>query len=219
MSRAVDMVGKKFEGCVVLERDGTNKDKKATWKCKCHCGNIFVTTGKSIRLGLVKSCGCLKTKTIIEQGKNNKIHGETKTRLYNIWRGMKKRCYLPSDTSYKWYGAKGTKVCGEWLSSYETFRNWALQTGYEEHLTLDRIKNDKGYCPENCRWTDWTTQERNRSNNVIVTFRGDEMTLSEVAEELGESRALISYRYKNNIDFDNPKKKFCKRIRLKGVSV
>lgn len=204
MSRLIDMKGKKFHGCVVIYRAGSNRDGKATWKCRCVCGNVFIATGKDIRNGSTKSCGCLKTKVIVEAGLRNVTHGETKTRLYGIWRGMKKRCYIPSDISYKNYGAKGITVCNEWMGSYEVFRDWAMANGYQEHLTLDRINSAGNYTPENCRWADWVTQARNRTNNVFVNFRGEEMTLSQVAEEVGESKEMIWYRHKHGIDFNLP---------------
>lgn len=206
MARLIEMTGKKFNGCLVLGRKGTNKDKKATWKCECFCGQTFTAVGKDIRNGSTKSCGCLKTKVIVEEGHKRKTHGETKTRLYNIWRGMKKRCYVPNDTSYKHYGAKGIKVCDEWLESYEAFRDWSMKNGYKPHLTLDRINNEKEYSPENCRWENWVTQGRNRTNNVRVKFKGKSMTLSQIAEELGESKEMIWYRHKHGIDFEQSKK-------------
>jgi hypothetical protein len=207
MGSVKNMVGVNFNGCLVIEREGVSKDKKATWKCRCYCGKIFTTSGKTIRSGYVKSCGCLKTKVIVEVGKKNKTHGETKTRLYDIWRGMKKRCHKETDSRYKNYGAKGIKVCDEWFLDYEAFRNWSLENGYSENLTIDRIDNKEGYKPSNCRWVDWKTQARNRTNNVLVMFEGEKVTLSQVAEIVGLSREAIWYRHKKGIDFNLPKKK------------
>lgn len=98
MARLIDMTGKKFNECNVIKRYGSNKDKKATWLCECFCGETFVATGKDIRNGNVKSCGCYRNSILNSQGGKNKTHNETKTRLYNIWRGIKKRCYIPNDT-------------------------------------------------------------------------------------------------------------------------
>ena len=206
MSKAIDMTNETFNGCIVLRRNGTNKDNKATWKCKCFCGNEFIAVGTHIRKDLKKSCGCLKEKTSREQGFRNKTHGETKTRLYNVWRGIKKRCYLPYNKSYKYYGAKGIKMCREWKESYESFRDWANRNGYEEKLTIDRIDYKGDYTPENCRWVDWYTQARNRSNNKRMIYKGENLTKSEVAERIGISRELLQYRIKNGIDIDKPKR-------------
>ena len=206
MGRVKNMAGHEFNGCRVLERSGTNRDKKATWLCKCFCGKEFITTGKTIRQGDVKSCGCLRLSIIKKQGKLNKRHGETKTRLYSIWHGMKKRCSLEGETSYKHYGAKGIRVCEEWRDSFESFRDWSLANGYNDQLTIDRIDSNGDYEPANCRWTDWYGQARNRSNNVKVEYKGKMMTQGEVSELTGLSRQLIYYRTKHGIDYDKPKR-------------
>ena len=88
--------------------------------------------------------------------------GDSHTRLYNIWRGMKQRCYYPSHQSYKHYGGRGITVCDEWLSSFINFHTWALANGYADHLTLDRIDPDGNYCPSNCRWVTWEVQAQNK---------------------------------------------------------
>lgn len=213
MTRVVDMTGERFGECIVIGREGSNKDKKATWKCLCYCGVEFVTTGKSIRLGYAKSCGCFRKMVLSKQGKKNITHNESKSRLYGIWRGMKKRCKNPSDTSYRYYGAKGIEYCGAW-EEYEAFRDWSFINGYQEHLTLDRLDNDKGYYPDNCEWSTWHEQARNRSNNVIVEHGGIKKTLSEVAEDVGESREMIWYRHHNDIPYDEPKRIFVKSADL-----
>ena len=84
-------------------------------------------------------------------------------RLDNIYRGMKQRCYYPKHTAYKRYGGRGITVCEEWKNSSKSFFEWALANGYEEHLTLDRIKNDGNYEPSNCRWITAREQAYNRS--------------------------------------------------------
>lgn len=206
MGKIKDMTGKKFEHCQVIGFSGLSNDNKATWECLCECGGVFVTTGKALRDGSSKSCGCLKTKIILEASRKNRKHGETNNRLYNIWRGIKKRCYIPNDTSYKNYGAKGIKVCDEWLNSYEKFRDWAMSNGYEDNLTIDRIDSEGDYTPENCRWANWKQQGRNRSNNKRIMYKGKRMTFSEVAEKIGISRELLYYRYNHGVKLDEPKR-------------
>lgn len=193
------MIGVIFNGCEVIERVGTNKDKKATWGCLCYCGKKFTATGKSIRQGYIKSCGCYRSKVLSNSGASNKTHGKTGSRLYNIWRGMKKRCYLPTDSSYKNYGAKGITVCEEWSNSFESFMEWAENNGYQDKLTIDRLDNSKGYYPENCRWADYTTQGRNRSNNARMEYKGKILTKTEIAKELGISKNLLHYRITKGI--------------------
>ena len=207
MANFKDMTGYVFNGCEVLEREGSNKDKKATWKCKCYCGNVFVTTGKSIRAKSTISCGCYKNKVLSKQGKKNGTHKETGSKLYYVWHGMKKRCNDKNNKGYKWYGGRGIKICDEWLEDYIAFKNWAVSNGYEEGLTIDRINVDGNYEPDNCRWVDMKTQQRNRRNNVKAYYDGEERTISEIAEMKGESLQLIYYRYKNGVDFDAPKRR------------
>jgi conserved hypothetical protein len=209
MSKFIDMVGFKNDYIEVVSYEGINKDKKALFKCNCICGNVFVTTGKSLRRGDTKSCGCMKLSILRNQYKNIITHGETGSRLYNIWRGIKKRCRLKSNIAYnKYYGSKGIGVCDDWFFSYENFREWSLNNGYKEGLTIDRIDNSKGYSPENCRWTDWETQQNNRRNNKYILFKGEKYTQSRLARKLGMSVQMLAYRLKHNIDLESPKQRW-----------
>ena len=197
--RIKDITNQRFGNLTALKYVGSNKDKKAMWECKCDCGNTYVTTGKSLRLNLTTSCGCMKIQRAIQLGKKNKTHGKTKTRLYNIWHGMKKRCRTESDTNFKYYGGKGISVCDEWVNSFESFEDWSIKNGYSENLTLDRINPEGNYEPDNCRWADWVTQGNNRSNNVFIMFEGEEMTKAEAARKIGISSQLLQYRYDRGI--------------------
>lgn len=95
-------------------------------------------------------------------------HGYNNTRPYEIWENMKQRCYNSKCPMYNYYGGRGITICEEWKNHPEAFVNWAIQNGYSENLTIDRIDNSKGYSPDNCRWVDRKTQSLNRnlqSNN------------------------------------------------------
>ena len=94
---------------------------------------------------------------------------------------MKSRCSDPSSTGYKNYGARGIQVCQDW-NSFQNFKEWALNNGYSENLTLDRIDSNGHYEPSNCRWTDFKTQQNNRTNNHIIEFNGEKKTLQEWSE-------------------------------------
>ena len=168
MQRYDDLTGMVFGRLTVMERDLS--DKKVTrWLCRCECGTIKSICAASLKSGSTVSCGCWSR----ENTRNRSLkHGDTNTRLYSIWRGMKKRCYQTTSYGYKNYGGRGILVCDEWKDSYETFKKWALQNGYREDLTLDRIDNDGHYEPSNCRFSTYLEQENNRRSNRKIAFNG-----------------------------------------------
>lgn len=93
---------------------------------------------------------------------------------------MKQRCTNERSDTYHSYGGRGIHVCDEWLD-FENFRDWAFDSGYEPGLTIDRINNNDGYYPGNCRWADRRTQANNRRTNRFVTYGGDTHTIAEWA--------------------------------------
>ena len=114
--------------------------------------------------------------------------------LYNIWVNMRRRCDSEKCAEYKWYGARGIKVCDEWESNFITFFEWSLRNGWQEGLTIDRIDNDGNYEPSNCRWTTWEVQQNNRRDNNYITFEGRTQTVAQWAREIGINRATIYRR-------------------------
>ena len=122
--------------------------------------------------------------------------GRTKTRLYQIYTSMKDRCYRVKARDYARYGARGIRVCSEWLASFDAFRDWALQNGYADNLTLDRKEVSGPYSPENCRWSTYKEQANNRSNTKRITYEGVTRTASEWAELLGVSVAAVHGHYR-----------------------
>lgn len=202
MGKLIDMTGwKMWEHGVPdskltiigLNEEKTNLKHMAMWECKCSCGSekIVIATRNDLVNGKVRSCGCLKAEN---NRKKWTTHGETKTRLYSIWRGIKNRCYNKSDPAYDRYGGRGISVCDEWRSSYKEFREWSLSHGYNDNLTIDRIDVNGNYEPSNCRWADAFVQANNRTNNHLVEFEGKEMTLSELANMLKMPYNTISNR-------------------------
>ena len=111
------------------------------------------------------------------------MHGESKTRLYRIWSNLKNRV-LPNSAKSKYYFDRGIGLCEEWKNSFESFRDWSINNGYNDKLTLDRIDNDGNYCPNNCRWVDMKTQANNRSNNIIVYADKESIPFSEICRVL-----------------------------------
>ena len=152
--------------------------------CRCDCGNEKLVRVYSLVSGATKSCGCTALKHASEKVPLHR-HGLRYSRLYHIWVDMKQRCYNPCHAAYKRYGGAGITVCDEWKSDPSKFFEWAKKNGYNEKLTVDRIDNEKGYCPENCRLASMKEQARNRRNTKRFSYNGSEKTLPEWAEETG----------------------------------
>lgn len=175
----IDLTGQRFGRLTVVERAGASKNREALWKCRCDCGNMVVVRSRSLRRGSTASCGCLGRETLLENIHRSKTHGHSKDRLYRTWTNMRQRCNNPKAQFYAKYGGRGIKVCVEWDHDFLAFYDWAMAHGYQENLTIDRIDNDKGYSPENCRWVTQKQQNDNRSNSLRFTIGEEEKTLSE----------------------------------------
>lgn len=158
MRPAIDLTGQKFGRLTVTARSGKTKAGKLLWSCVCDCGATTVVAGGDLRSGKQKSCGCLYTET---RCATHRKHGGHGSRLHGIWEGMRSRCNNPNREGYKNYGGRGIRICPEW-DDFAAFQAWALANGYQENLTIDRIDNDKGYSPDNCRWVSKAEQNRNR---------------------------------------------------------
>lgn len=113
------------------------------------------------------------------------IHGMTKTRLHNIWGGIKVRCYNKNHKSFKNYGARGIKMCDLWKNSFVMFYQWAINNGYNDNLTIERKDVNKDYCPENCKWITKSEQCNNRRNTHKINYHGEEHNLKEWSQILG----------------------------------
>jgi len=182
MSRLIDLTGQKFNRLIVLKRY-YKMAHPVYWLCRCDCGKEHVVEGNKIKSGEIKSCGCLKQE-FVDNGGWNKKHGLTKTRIYSIWRSMKQRCTNPVSAAIKKnYQDRGITVCSEW-HDFEKFKNWAFVNGYSENLTIERMDNNKGYSPDNCKWATITEQANNKRSNAKITYNGVTQNISQWARQL-----------------------------------
>lgn len=115
----------------------------------------------------------------------NYRHGLKNTRLYRIWSNMKNRCNNPNCNAFHRYGGRGITVCDEWQNDFQTFYDWSISHEYSDELSLDRIDNNKGYSPDNCRWATSKMQANNTSHCRFITIAGDTKTMKEWCEISG----------------------------------
>lgn len=118
----------------------------------------------------------------------------SKTRIYQMWKNMKKRCYNPKCDKYKSYGGRGIVVCNCWLKDFMNFYRWALKNGYKENLSIDRIDVNGNYEPKNCRFITTEEQYLNRTDNHNITYKGKTQTLKEWSAELGINYDTLRHR-------------------------
>lgn len=176
--RRLIQIGEKFGSLTVLKDVTSHGDRMKSFLCCCDCGKEVVRTTRYLhREELVyRSCGCMSHLANVKHG-----YSKSGERLYSIWQAMRWRSN-PKATCMKFYRKNNVKCCEEW-NDYENFRNWALENGYEDNLTLDRIDNTGDYSPNNCRWADLYVQANNRNSNTLVTVNGETKTISEWSKE------------------------------------
>lgn len=130
------------------------------------------------------------------------VHGLSHTRIDNIYRSMKERCYNENHQAYRVYGERGITICDEWLNDKKEFFKWAYENGYNDDLSIDRIDNDLGYYPTNCRWVTMKVQQNNKSNNRVVSAFGKEKTLHQWADEYGIKNSTLWARLNRGWDIE-----------------
>ena len=190
MAKKIDInkryIGQKFGKLTVIKLVEGDNAQNRKYLCQCDCGNEKITSEDNLKRGHCKSCGCLYKNN---GGKQKEIKGyylDSRSKLYKVWVSMIRRCTNPKDCNYERYGKRGITVCEEW-KDYSAFRNWAINTGYEENhsraeCSLDRIDNNGNYEPSNCRWTNSKIQGNNTRTNTIIGYKGVSKTLSEWAD-------------------------------------
>jgi hypothetical protein len=188
------MTGRRIGRLVVRSRASENRGgTTARWLCLCDCGNERVVDGSSLRIGKTRSCGCL-TADVARERSTKHGHNTTagKSPEYGAWASMVGRCTNPNNRSWGHYGGRGIAVCERWME----FENFLADMGNRpssDH-SLDRINNDGGYGPGNCRWATRAEQSRNRRNNRLVTINGRQQCVTDWLAEGCVSRGTFWVR-------------------------
>lgn len=188
----IDFVGQKFGRLTVLSegRDGKNEQ---IFNCICDCGNYISSIKHNVIKGNTLSCGCLhkdKCRELLT------THNKSNTNLYRRYLKIKDRCYNNKCKAYKNYGGRGIKMCEEWSNNFLSFYDWAINNGYEQNLTIERIDVNGDYCPENCKWITLAEQCKNKRSNIVITFNNKTQILADWARELNLNPETIRNRMK-----------------------
>lgn len=189
----MNYIGMQFGRLTVID---TYKSKKGDLRCKClcSCGNEHDASINSLKNGYVRSCGCLAHEWS-RSGNARRKHGGKGTRLYRIWKSMRERCNTKTASNYPRYGGIGVSICKEW-DDFLVFKKWALENGYNDNLTIDRINVYGNYEPSNCRWATNYEQSINKRNTIRYAYNGENLTLSEWSERIGIAMTTLWARLK-----------------------
>lgn len=194
--RFKDLTGERFGYLTVIGFDHKGDDYKSYFKVRCDCGKEIIVQGYQLTSGHTKSCGCKKGEM---NGEVHKKHSRSGSRIYRIWCGIKNRCLNTHLKVYPLYGGRGIKICDEWIgdNGFQNFYDWAMANGYDDTLTIDRVDNDKGYSPDNCRWVDMKIQSNNTRRNVCFEYNGETLTISQIARKYNMPYKLLYKRLHN----------------------
>ena len=169
------------------------------WECACECGNVVYIKSANLMNGNTNSCGCLKRIVARQRASQHTLHGaksinasESERRLYSIWTDIKRRCNNKQYKDYPRYGGRGIGLCDEWQSDFEKFKNWSLDNGYTNELSIDRIDVNGNYEPRNCRWADVYIQANNKRSNKHIIVDGEIYTYAECERQYGIPKGTIS---------------------------
>ena len=186
-----DIKGQVFGRLTVLERDSF-VNGKTRWLCSCECGKQVSIIGQLLRNGRTKSCGCLRVDRATETAhRHGGYVGRKPTRTMRIWKNMIQRTCNPNCPMYARYGGAGIGVCESW----QTFERFLSDMGQApDDLTLERVDNNKGYGPDNCKWATYTEQNRNKSSSKNLTLNGKTQVAVAWIQELGLTDSKVYKR-------------------------
>ena len=185
MAKKYEIAGQRFNRLYVVEEVFGGKAKVREWRCLCDCGEYTVLKTSVIVRGITKSCGCLADDTARERHLTHGCsHKPKEYPEYEIWSGIKKRCFIVTDPAYPDYGGRGISMSPEWRYDFLAFLNYVGRRPSKKH-SLDRIDNNGNYEEGNVRWVTWDVQSKNRRSNVFIEHNGERKILKDWARELG----------------------------------
>lgn len=198
-ARFNDLTDRKFGRLKVIKflEPEERENKRKCWLCECKCGSIKSYDASKLLGGTTLSCGCGKSERI---GNLNRKYRVSNKRLYSVYKAMMDRCFDKDNEEYKNYGGRGITVCDEWKENFDNFAEWAFKNAFDANAkrgecTIDRIDNDKGYSPDNCRWITELEQQNNRRYHRYAVYQEDRYTLSQLSRKLNIPYMFIWHRY------------------------
>jgi hypothetical protein len=198
MSKKLDLKGKKFGQLQVLceySERANDKHNSYQWECQCDCGNIVIVISSYLTSGHKTSCGCLRW-----SGDSRRTHGLSGSKIYEVYSNMKKRCNDIKSKSYKDYGGRGIKISDKW-DTFERFYN-DMGATFKEGLSIERIDVNGNYCKENCTWVTIKAQANNRRSNHKVAYKGETLTISQLAEKYKKNYNLVEERINKGLNIE-----------------
>ena len=186
----INLIGEKFKRLTPVKE--TRLRNRIAWICVCDCGNTKTVTSDDLKQKKVLSCGCLKK----ELDKTRKLkHGNSKTKIYNCWIGMIDRCTNPENSRYPSYGGRGIRVCERWMTLENFIEDMSPRP--DGKVSIERIDNNKGYYPDNCKWATDSEQQSNKRNSCKYFFDGESLTVAEIARRVGINKGTLNSRLKS----------------------
>lgn len=189
--KRIDLTGETFGEWAVISYAGRTANNAALWLCRCSCGNEKAVVGQTLREGKSVQCRSCSTRNALTKP----FRGN---RIVHVFSGMKQRCYNPNNKEYRNYGGRGITVCDEWRDNPQTFYAWAYTNGFADGMSIDRIDNNHGYSPLNCRVVPLSSQSKNRRTSHIITIDGETRCLSEWCSLYGIDRHAPIKQAKEN---------------------
>lgn len=195
-----DLSGQRFGRLVAVSYSHTRR-AKCMWRCKCDCGNETMVISGQLASNQTQSCGCLVREISARRLTGGAIRppmkrggaSVTHRAEFMAWLDMKRRCTSQSSVSFAGYGGRGIDVCSRWMESFDNFIQ-DMGSRPSGGYSIDRIDNDRGYSPDNCRWATRTAQMRNQRRNLVITIDGESKCATEWGEVAGVNPALVTYR-------------------------